>query len=127
MSRLDDELRDAFRREDPGPEFTARVLRAAAAREPKQEAWWRLPKLRWALAASLAGLMLTIGGVEYRQRQQGEAAKERLLLAMRIAGTKLNLACEKVIYDKSDSAAGGGAAAGSAGNQAAPEPEPARR
>jgi hypothetical protein len=98
MSRLDDELREAFRAEDPGPEFTARVLRAAAARKPKQS-WWRLPKLRWAMAGALACLFLAAGGVEYRQRQvrlEGEAAKERLLLAMRIAGTKLNLAREKV-------------------------------
>jgi hypothetical protein len=98
MSRLDDELREAFRREDPGPEFTARVLRAAAARKPK-ESWWRLPGMRWAMAGALACLFLAIGGIEYRQQQvriEGEAAKQRLVLAMRIAGTKLNLAREKV-------------------------------
>jgi hypothetical protein len=105
MSRLDDSLREALRREDPGPEFTERVLaRAAAAPRPK-ESWWhgmvsafRPAKMRWAMAAALASLFV-IGGVEYQERRtriEGEAAKERLVLALRIAGTKLNLARDKV-------------------------------
>jgi hypothetical protein len=43
---------------------------------------------------------LVLGGVHYRnvqrERAQGEAAKERLLLALRIAGNKLQLARTRV-------------------------------
>jgi len=43
---------------------------------------------------------LVVGGVHYRsvqrERAQGEAAKQRLLLALRIAGRKLQLAKTRV-------------------------------
>jgi hypothetical protein len=106
MSRLEDELREALRREDPGPQFTARVLARVAAAQRPNESWWqrmvsafRPAKTRWAVAGALACLFLAIGGIEYREQQvriEGEAAKERLVLALRIAGTKLNLARDKV-------------------------------
>ncbi len=99
MSRLDDALREALRRQDPGPEFTARVLTAAAAAQPKQS-WWRAlvaafhpARVRWATAAALACLIVAGAGLEYRHEQeerQGLRAKEQLVLALRIAGTKLN-------------------------------------
>ncbi len=107
MSRLDDALREAMRREDPGPDFTARVLARAAADPPKRK-WWesitaplRPGVMRWAAAGTLAGVLMVAGAVvehqrELRVRAEGEAAKERLMLALRIAGGKLNLAREKV-------------------------------
>jgi hypothetical protein len=42
-----------------------------------------------------AALLLTAGGLEYRN-YQGERAKSQVLLAMRIAGGKLNKAQRKV-------------------------------
>lgn len=104
MSRLDDALRQALRREDPGPEFTARVLARAAA-EPRKRRWWESlgaafapGRMRWAAAGALACLLVVGGAVErYReQRVEGEAAKGRLMLALRIAGGKLNLARQRV-------------------------------
>lgn len=106
MDRFEDALRQALRREDPGPHFTARVLvRAAAASVSKPWGWKRLAsafrpvRVRWAAAGALACVLLMAGGVEYRQRQtriQGEAARQQLVLALRIAGTKLNWARAKV-------------------------------
>ncbi len=105
MKPLDDQLREALRRRDPGPDFTARVLaRAAAGPVPRESLWRRLAaalsgmNLRWATAA-LACLLVVAAGVGYRERQvriQGEAAKEQLVRALQIAGSKLNHAREKV-------------------------------
>ena len=55
--------------------------------------------MRWsAITATAASLM--IGGIHYRnlrrERAQGEAAKQQLMLALRIAGSKLQLAKAKV-------------------------------
>ncbi len=104
MDRLDDALRKALRREDPGPDFTARVLARAQEQSPAPgrrrglfEAF-RLPNFRWAAAAAMVCVMVA-AGVEYHERQtriEGEAAKEKLVTALKIAGTKLNLARDKV-------------------------------
>ncbi len=104
MNRLDDGLREALARQDPGPQFTARVLAAAAAK-PK-ESWWRTfvsgfgpAKVRWATAAALACVLVVGGSLEYRRQQEdreGRAAKQQLVLALRIAGTKLNQARDRV-------------------------------
>lgn len=98
MSRLDDALREAFRSQDPGPEFTARVLIAAAGARPKQS-WWWAPWLRWATAGALACVLLVGGSLEYHREQeerQGRLAKQQLVLALRIASSKLNLARDRV-------------------------------
>lgn len=100
MNLFDDALREALRREDPGPEFTARVLARAAATQPAKASWWFWPlRMRWVAACALACLLVVGGSVEYRERQtrlEGERAKKQLVLALRIAGTKLNLVREKV-------------------------------
>jgi hypothetical protein len=64
------------------------------------------PFTRWAVAAVLAVVVAGVGGeihyrrVQYenaqRERAEGEAAKQRLMLALRIAGSKLQLARSKV-------------------------------
>jgi len=88
---FDDELRLALRREEPSPAFTERVLaRVAATRvRPARQPW-----IRW-VAGMAAALMLAAGGMEYRE-YQGERAKAQVLLAVRIAGGKLNKAHKKV-------------------------------
>ena len=73
---FDDALREALRREDPGPEFTARVLARAARAGQKQSRWqtllsmWRPARMRWAAAGALACLLVTAGTVEYRERRE---------------------------------------------------------
>lgn len=107
MSRLDDALRESLRKEDPGPDFTRQVLARAAAARPVKPGWWRAlmsgfrpPLVRWAAAGLLACAVLA-AGLQYhsqqRVRAEGEAAKQQLVLALRIAGTKLHTAQAKVM------------------------------
>lgn len=103
MSRLDEELRNAMRREDPPEDFAERMIALAAERKPKiREGFFAWSSLRWA-AAGIVCLMLAFAGShywEYRQeraeRARGEAAKEQLMLALRIAGSKLQYAQSKI-------------------------------
>ena len=77
MSRLDDELRKALRREQPPDDFTARLLnRVARQPEPRARWWQRLailldpPKLRWVAIGVTASLLLAIGAAQYRRLNQ---------------------------------------------------------
>jgi len=72
MSRLDDELRNAFKRRQPPADFTARVLeRVARQPEPRPGMWQRLaamlapPKMRWVAIGVTAALLIAIGAAEY--------------------------------------------------------------
>jgi len=103
---LEDALKEALRREDAPDSFAASVL----ARVAQQKAvvrvgnrnWFSLfsqPFIRWAAFATVS-ICLLVGSLYYRnlqrERTQGEAAKQQLMLALRIAGSKLQLAKEKV-------------------------------
>ena len=81
MDWLDNELKRAFERQEPPPDFAARTI--ARARRSRSFA---LP--RWAVAAA-AALMIAGAGYGYRWRQ-GEAAKDQVLLAFRITASKVN-------------------------------------
>jgi hypothetical protein len=108
-------LRQALRRE-PAPEgLDARILARVAERtransKPLVSGWLEglfsqpiaRSITRWATVAALAVALVT-GGLEYlnqqrerRERAEGEAAKQQLMLALRIAGSKLQLAKSKV-------------------------------
>jgi len=72
MSRLDDELRIAFRREQPSTEFTDRVLKQIARQPAPRVRWWRTlaalfqpPKLRWVAIGATAALLVAIGAAQY--------------------------------------------------------------
>ena len=72
MSRLDDELRNAFKRQQPPADFTARVLeRVARQPEPRPSLWQRLaalvepPKMRWVAIGVTAALLIAIGAAQY--------------------------------------------------------------
>lgn len=95
MRNMDDELRSALRREEPPEGFADRVLRRAARRQDRRRLASR-PFMRWAAAAMVVASIA--GGVQYRAVQQareerirGEAAKEQVVQALRIAGSKLQL------------------------------------
>ena len=103
-----DELKHALRRQPAPDGFTERVMQrldqqsaqrsAAMPRESLLTLFTR-PLVRWAAAGALA-VALVAGGVHVqnvrRERAEGEAAKQRLMLALRIAGSKLQLARSKV-------------------------------
>lgn len=101
MKRLEDELRKALQSEEPPAGFAERVMaRTAAAERAKARAGWtwlgffQMPALRWAATSALT-VALVAGGVflrrEHQQRAEGEKAKEQLMLALRIAGSKLQI------------------------------------
>jgi len=81
MDWLEQELKRALERKEPSPDFAARV--SAAARRGR----WGSPRRWMAVAASVA--VLAGGGVGYRWRE-GVKAKQQVMLAVRIAGGKLN-------------------------------------
>jgi len=104
MSRLDDELKAALGRKEPAADVAEKLLRRMA--QPAPRSWLdelvillRPPRLQW-LAASLAILVVPFAAFEYRRerevRFQGEAAKQQLILAMKIAGTEVYHAQQKV-------------------------------
>jgi len=106
MTPFEDELKRALQRQEPSADFTARVLarcQAATNAESKAPFWqrlWTMPTWRLGLATSaVALLMLGVGTTIYEQHEhalKGMAAKRQLLLAMRIAGTKLQQVQQRV-------------------------------
>jgi hypothetical protein len=106
LNPIEELLKNALRRQEAPPDFTEQVLARIA--EPnsvphaRRDPWWSIftqPLLRWA-AISATATSLLIGGIHYhnvrRERAKGEAAKQQLMLALRIAGSKLQLAKAKV-------------------------------
>ena len=106
MNRLEDELKKALERVEPPAAFAERVLlRAARAKEEKpvrSRRWLGLfgfgvtgmGGLRWAAACALC-VVLAASGVIYErdmQRRRGEEAKDQVMLALRITGSKLQIA-----------------------------------
>ena len=100
MDNLEKQLARALQHKDPPPDFTAKVMaRVTQKKQARASRWWEffmMPAQRAALAGGLAGLMLVAGGgVAYQQHQANErrratAARDQLLVALRITGTQLN-------------------------------------
>jgi hypothetical protein len=112
---IEEALKHALRREEAPEGFAERVLARVSERHtgPRQvrDSWlsfftrpiftqpiFTQPIVRWAALAAVAIAMIV--GVQIynvrRERAQGEAAKERLMLALRITGSKLQLARARV-------------------------------
>jgi hypothetical protein len=96
MTPFEEELRRALARREPRADFTTRVLERVE-REDRQKgkhgflARFLAPR-PWRLAAAATVLLAAGGSVAYQQHEQavrGEAAKRKLLMAVRIAGTEL--------------------------------------
>lgn len=122
MPFSEDDLRDALKRQDPGPEFTRRVMERVQQRRAESKA--SPPKVLWGLgwfaglrfspalvAAGISVLLLLgswIGYQSYRQHQQQarieqqkreaeeQKAEQQARLALRIASEKLNHVFQKV-------------------------------
>lgn len=85
-SRLDDELRNAFRREQPSADFTTHLLeRVSRERQPRQRWWTKLamllepprlrPMLRWTAIGVTASLLLAIGAMQYSKLRHTPAGE----------------------------------------------------
>jgi hypothetical protein len=118
MNRFDEELKLALRREEPSPDFTDRVMARIAELQKREKSrektgwlkrlteFFQPPQMRWATAGAMAVLLVIAGlGVHHRRESErkrlaeiaeGERAKEQVMLAMRIASAKLNVAQKKV-------------------------------
>lgn len=108
---LEEGLKGALRRQPAPDGFADRVLARLSEQNLSQkslrqkpashESWLKFftqPLVRWAALAAIATAMI-LGVHLYnlrRERAQGEAAKQRLMLALRIAGSKLQLAKTRV-------------------------------
>ena len=80
MDWLEQELKQALARKEPAAGFDGRV-RARIHGRPL----WMINRL--AIAATI---LVTIGGGEAWRQHRGQLAKEQVMTAMRIAGSKLN-------------------------------------
>lgn len=80
MDWLEEELKRALRREEPPDGFEFRV-------------WQRLKRMfpGWLAAAAAALLLLAGGGAQAWRVHRGREASKQVMLAMRLAGGKLNL------------------------------------
>lgn len=97
---LEQELRRALQHKQPSSGFVARVLaNLPEERRSPWAGWLHVPVLRWATAAILF-VVIGSGAVAYYHHQQelarGRAAKQQLMLALRITGAKLQLAQQRV-------------------------------
>ena len=99
MDNLERQLKQALTHQDPPNDFTAKVMARIGKNKQARLHWWEfflMPAQRAALAGGLAGLMLIAGsGLAYQQHQAAErrralAARDQLLLALRVTGTQLN-------------------------------------
>jgi hypothetical protein len=79
MDRLEQELKDALRRQDPPAGFADRVARRVAP-QTAYPRWW---------AGAAAAVVLVGAGFGYRQ-YRGEMAKEQVMQAFKIAAVKVN-------------------------------------
>ncbi len=104
MTPFEEQLKQALTRREPGSDFTARVLAKVEERPVRQAAGSPLEWLRqwrmWRMAAAVAALLVMSGSVAYKEHERtvrGEAAKEKLLLALQIAGSELHDARQHVM------------------------------
>ena len=104
MSKLEDALRGALRREPPPANFAERVIAKVELRNAAPGFWAGLARslqarhLRWAAVAACVVLLAAGAGfLRWRdERARAERAKDQYLLALRIAGEKLHVVQARV-------------------------------
>ena len=107
MNHSEELLKAALRREEAPPGFAGRVLaqlqqQKTVPTSPGRTPWFQFfsdPVLRWAALATFSASLIA-GSLHYRslrrEQAEGRAAKQQLMLALHIAGSKLQLAKSKV-------------------------------
>ncbi|MBV9156733.1 MAG: hypothetical protein JO097_10770 [Acidobacteriaceae bacterium] len=103
MRDFEEELRRALARREPPQDFALRVLAMAGSQSKltalAQLRLWFCRVPMWQFAPALAALLVMSGGAIYQQHERvahGQQAKQKLLTAMRIAGSKLHHAQDRV-------------------------------
>lgn len=101
MDQFEQELKDSLRRE-PAPEWFADAVMARVNTEKQRQRkpeWFGWARLRW-VAASMA-VVAVVGGVRFEQQREerirGEEAKQELMAAFQVTGTKLRQVEERVL------------------------------
>ena len=103
MTPFEEHLKEALLRKQPSQDFVKRVLEKTQdqhALAPLQK-WWSQRIWAWQFAPVMGALILVSGAAMYHEHQRavrGEIAKEQLLIAVRIAGSKLHEAQEHVMH-----------------------------
>lgn len=96
---LEQELKDALKRQQAPPDMTGRVMAAIGSRpvSAAPQSFWQRAGLPLAAAAALL-LVVGVGVARQRevQREQGEAAARQLVTALRIASETLNSAKSEI-------------------------------
>ena len=105
MRDLEQELKRALRRCDPPEGFADRVLARVAAGQTESTSRplvskWHWPVLRWtAVPAMLAIIAAALGYTAHERRLEkanGQAARQQVMLALRITGSKLRVAQKRL-------------------------------
>ena len=110
MTPFEEQLKQALARREPAADFTQRLLEQVQREERRtgQSGWWTwVSSARmffsaaraWRLAGVVAALLVISGSAMYEHDRavRGEAAKEKLLTAVRIAGVKLHQVHRQVL------------------------------
>jgi hypothetical protein len=107
MSYPEDDLKTALRRTEPHEGFANRVLARANGPAAAEPSWWqyltvlvRPPRVQWVALSLIVSVMIPAAGVYRKERQaraEGEKAKEQLVFAMRVTGSKLHRVHQKVL------------------------------
>jgi hypothetical protein len=94
MMDFEDQLRESLRRTEPPAGFADRVLAQAAAERHDNRRRWT----RWGVAGAMAASLFAgaLGLEQWRERQRGQEAREQLLQAMEITGSKLQRIQKKI-------------------------------
>jgi hypothetical protein len=98
MDRMDDELRQIYRRHTPSPDFTERVMAQVRA-----EARRKFIPFRWAAVGALAASLTVAFFVgrqqqkQHRLQQEAELAETQLLESLQVAGFKIGQAREAIL------------------------------
>lgn len=103
MNDFEEQLKQALSRREPASDFAERVLAIAGSQSRpaagvRLRLWFHRTRA-WRLVPVMAALLMVTGGTVYEQHQRatrGEAAKEKLLVAMRIAGFTLHRAQHRI-------------------------------
>ena len=103
MDHFEQALKEALRRREPSSVFAARVQASVARRtrgELASQPWLTVFWPRWSVVALLSvavlGAVLLYARERQQRRAQGEAARRQVIVALRIAGSKMRVARAKV-------------------------------